>query len=125
LVKHERAITTATLALVTLPLCLFLYLVGCGVAQAILEPHVAPLRWNEVVDHFHIEVYLEVLFLAGSVMWRPSRARLWVIVLIGFETEQDWFEYGLENHPEFLRQVQEARIAIRGGLGTRLEDIPR
>jgi len=46
-------------------------------------------------------------------------------VLIGFETEEDWFEYRLENHPEFLRQVQEARNAIRGGLGTRLEDIPR
>ena len=46
-------------------------------------------------------------------------------VLIGFETEDDWFEYRLENHPEFLRRVQEARAAIRAGLGTRLEDLPR
>jgi prevent-host-death family protein len=46
-------------------------------------------------------------------------------VLIGFETEDDWFEYRLENHPEFLRRVQEARKAIRAGHGTRLEDLPR
>jgi prevent-host-death family protein len=25
-------------------------------------------------------------------------------VLIGFESEDDWFEYRLENHPEFLRE---------------------
>src|SRR6266540_170827 len=46
-------------------------------------------------------------------------------VLIGFETEDDWFEYRLENHPEFLRRVGEARAALRAGLGTRLEDLPR
>jgi prevent-host-death family protein len=46
-------------------------------------------------------------------------------VLIGFETENDWFEYRLENHPELLRRVGEARAAIRAGLGTRLEDLPR
>ena len=46
-------------------------------------------------------------------------------VLIGFQTEDDWFEYQLENHPDFLRQVAEARAAIRSGLGTRLEDLPR
>jgi PHD/YefM family antitoxin component YafN of YafNO toxin-antitoxin module len=46
-------------------------------------------------------------------------------VLIGFQTEDDWFEYRLEHHPEFLRRVSEARAAIRAGLGTRLEDLPR
>jgi len=44
-------------------------------------------------------------------------------VLIGFETEEDWFEYRLENHPEFLRQIQQARKAIRSGRGTKLEDL--
>ena len=44
-------------------------------------------------------------------------------VLIGFKSEEDWFEYRLENHPEFLRQIQEARAAIRAGKGTRLEDL--
>jgi prevent-host-death family protein len=46
-------------------------------------------------------------------------------VLIGFETDEDWFEYRLQNHPEFLRQIQAARAAIKAGQGTRLEDLPR
>ena len=44
-------------------------------------------------------------------------------VLIGFESEDDWFDYRLEHHPEFLRRIAEARAAIREGRGTRLEDI--
>jgi prevent-host-death family protein len=46
-------------------------------------------------------------------------------VLIGFQSEDDWFEYRLENHPEFLRRVQAAREALRAGKGTRLEDLPQ
>ena len=44
-------------------------------------------------------------------------------VLIGFESDEDWFDYRLEHHPEFLRRVAEARTAIRDGRGTRLEDV--
>lgn len=43
-------------------------------------------------------------------------------VLIGFESEDDWFEYRLEHHPEFLRQIRRARAALAAGQGTRLED---
>lgn len=46
-------------------------------------------------------------------------------VLIGFESEEDWFEYRLEHHADFLHQVQEARDAIRSGRGVRLEDVAR
>src|SRR5262250_2158507 len=28
-------------------------------------------------------------------------------ILIGFETEDDWFDYRLEHHPEFLRRGAE------------------
>ena len=45
-------------------------------------------------------------------------------VLIGFESEEDWFEYRLENHPEFLRRVAEARADFRSGRSVRLDDIP-
>ena len=45
-------------------------------------------------------------------------------VLIGFEGEEDWFDYRLEHHPEFLRRVAEARDALRGGRGISLEDLP-
>ncbi len=45
-------------------------------------------------------------------------------VLIGFETEDDWFEYRLEHHPEFLQRITEARAALRQGEGIRLDDVP-
>src|SRR5205809_3251901 len=45
-------------------------------------------------------------------------------VLIGFEGEEDWFDYRLEHHPEFLRRVAEARKASRTGSGVRLEALP-
>jgi PHD/YefM family antitoxin component YafN of YafNO toxin-antitoxin module len=45
-------------------------------------------------------------------------------LLIGFETEDDWFDYRLELHPEFLRRVAEARADVRSGRGVRLEDVP-
>jgi prevent-host-death family protein len=44
-------------------------------------------------------------------------------VLIGFESEEDWLDYRLEHHPEFLRRIAEARSALRRGLGVRLEEI--
>ena len=44
-------------------------------------------------------------------------------VLIGFESEEDWFEYRLENDPRFLRRIEHARESLRAGRGVRLEDI--
>ena len=45
-------------------------------------------------------------------------------VLIGFESEDAWFDYRLEHHPEFLRRVAAARRALHEGRGVRLEDLP-
>lgn len=42
-------------------------------------------------------------------------------VLIGFESEDDWFDYRLENSPEFLKRIAEARNAVSRGEGVRLE----
>ena len=44
-------------------------------------------------------------------------------VLIGFETEEDWFEYQLEHNAEFLQRVAASRSALRQGRGMRLEDL--
>jgi prevent-host-death family protein len=44
-------------------------------------------------------------------------------VLIGFESEEDWFEYRLEHDPRFLRRIEQARSSLRAGRGTRLEDM--
>jgi len=44
-------------------------------------------------------------------------------ILIGFETEDDWFDYRLENDPRFLARVEAARASLRAGRGVRLEDV--
>ena len=44
-------------------------------------------------------------------------------VLIGFESEEDWFEYRLEHDPRFLRGIEQARNSLQAGRGIRLEDI--
>ena len=44
-------------------------------------------------------------------------------VLIGFESEEDWFDYRLEHDPRFLRRIERARNSLRAGRGVRLEDI--
>jgi prevent-host-death family protein len=44
-------------------------------------------------------------------------------LLIGFESEEDWFDYRLENDPRFLRRVEQARGSLRAGRGVRLEDL--
>ena len=43
-------------------------------------------------------------------------------VLIGFESEDNWFEYRLLNDPTFQRRIDAARQSLRAGRGVRLED---
>jgi prevent-host-death family protein len=44
-------------------------------------------------------------------------------VLIGFRSEDDWFDYRLENDPRFLARVAAARKSLREGGGVKLEDV--
>ena len=39
------------------------------------------------------------------------------------KSDEDWFEYRLEHHPEFLRRISEARAAIGAGRGVALDDV--
>jgi prevent-host-death family protein len=41
-------------------------------------------------------------------------------VLIGFKSEDDWFDYRLENDPRFLARVEAARKSLRAGHGVKL-----
>jgi len=43
-------------------------------------------------------------------------------VLIGFQSEDDWFDFRLENDPRFLARVEKARASLRAGKGVPLED---
>jgi len=44
-------------------------------------------------------------------------------VLIGFGSEDAWFEYRLENDPRFLSRIDKARQSLKQGRGKRLEDV--
>lgn len=44
-------------------------------------------------------------------------------IIVGFKSEDDWFDYRLENDPRFLRRMASARAKLRAGKGVHIEDI--
>ena len=46
-------------------------------------------------------------------------------VLIGFKSEDDWFEYRLQNDARFLSRIEAARQSLKAGQGTRIEDLEK
>ena len=44
-------------------------------------------------------------------------------ILIGFESEEDWFDYRLENDPRFLSRIEKARQSLQEGRGVPIEKI--
>jgi prevent-host-death family protein len=44
-------------------------------------------------------------------------------VLIGFESDDEWFEYRLENDPRFLSRIEKARKSLRSGRALRLDEV--
>jgi prevent-host-death family protein len=44
-------------------------------------------------------------------------------VLIGFQSEDDWFDYRLESDPLFLQRIERARRSLQAGRGVKMEDI--
>src|SRR5438552_3820937 len=68
----------------------------------------------------HLSRYLRLAAGAEIVITRHGRP---AGVLIGFASEEDWFEYRLENDPRFASRVERARGQLRAGRGIRLEDV--
>ncbi len=46
-------------------------------------------------------------------------------ILIGFASEDDWFDYRLENDPRFLTRVAAARASLKATGGIRFEDVEK
>jgi prevent-host-death family protein len=46
-------------------------------------------------------------------------------VLIGFSSEEEWFDYRLEHDPRFLARVAASRKSLAAGKGVLLEDAER
>lgn len=44
-------------------------------------------------------------------------------ILIGFTSEDDWFDYRLEYDPHFVRRIGAARKSLQQGRGIRFEDV--
>ena len=44
-------------------------------------------------------------------------------ILIGFTSEDDWFDYRPEHDPRFVRRIEAARKSLRQGRGVRSEDV--
>ena len=44
-------------------------------------------------------------------------------VLIGFGSEDDWFDYRLEHDPRFLARISAARRSLEKGKGVRIEEL--
>jgi prevent-host-death family protein len=44
-------------------------------------------------------------------------------ILIGFASEDDWFDYRLEHDPCFLRRIERSRQSLRAGRGIKLEEV--
>lgn len=44
-------------------------------------------------------------------------------VLVGFASEDDWFDYRLEHDERFLQRVTKARESLRAGQGIKVEAV--
>ena len=82
------------------------------------QPSIREVALAKVKDDF--SKYLRLAAGEEIIITRHGRP---AGVLIGFESEDDWLDYRIENHPEFLKRIAESRSALQKGLGIRLEDL--
>jgi antitoxin (DNA-binding transcriptional repressor) of toxin-antitoxin stability system len=66
---------------------------------------------------------LEYLHLAEEEEILITCAGKPVGLLVGFQSQEDWEDYQLENDPHFLKRIADARQRLRAGQGIRLEDM--
>ena len=87
-------------------------------ARAVRKSRVKEVPLSEVKDD--LSRYLRQAEQRPVVITRHGKP---AGVLIGFESEDDWFDFRLENDPRFLARVAKARASLRAGKGVPLEDI--
>jgi prevent-host-death family protein len=87
-------------------------------AGAIRKSRVKEVPLSEVKDD--LSRFLREAEKAEIVITRHGKP---AGVLIGFESEDAWFDYRLEHDPRFLRRVESARNSLRAGRGVKLDDL--
>ena len=73
---------------------------------------------SEVKDH--LSEYLDIAEKEEVIITRHGKP---AGILIGFASEDDWFDYRLEHDPRFLARITSARESLKNGKGVRIEDI--
>jgi len=73
---------------------------------------------SEVKDD--LSRYVQLAAREEIVVTRHGRP---AAVLIGFEDDDDWFDYQLEHDPRFIARMEAARRSLSEGRGIRIEDV--
>ena len=73
---------------------------------------------SEVKDD--LSRYLRIAAEEEVIITRHGKA---AGILIGFASEDDWFDYRLAHDPRFTRRIEAARASLRAGHGIRFEDL--
>jgi prevent-host-death family protein len=87
-------------------------------ASEVRKPRVKQVPLSEIKDD--LSRFLREAETCEIVITRHGKP---AGVLIGFSTDDDWFEYRLENDPRFLKRIAAARESLRSGRGVRLDDV--
>ena len=83
-----------------------------------LENPMKTVALNEVKDE--LSKYLRLAAKEDIIITRHGKP---AGLLIGFASEDDWFDYRLEHDLRFLARIERARQSLRDGKGVRLEDL--
>ena len=73
---------------------------------------------SEVKDH--LSEYLDIAEKEEVIITRHGKP---AGILIGFASEEDWFDYRLEHDPRFLARIASPRQSLNSGKGIRVEDL--
>lgn len=73
---------------------------------------------SEVKDD--LSRYVQLAAQEEIVVTRHGRP---AAVLIGFEDEDDWFDYQLEHDPRFIARMEAARRSLDAGRGLSIEQV--
>ena len=89
-------------------------------ARRAREKRMKQVALSEVKDD--LSKYLRIAEREEVVITRHGKP---AGVLIGFRSEDDWFEYRLQSDPRFLARIEAARASLRAGRGVPLEHSPK
>jgi prevent-host-death family protein len=73
---------------------------------------------SEVKDD--LSRYVQLAAREEIVVTRHGRP---AAVLIGFEDDDDWFDYQLEHDPRFIARMEAARRSLEAGRGISIEEV--